>query len=297
MDKTENGEVITVEPAVEIKTVPSASEDDFSEEEFLEAEETPNDSESEQGEVPIAGKNEGEDEEEIPKVIDSDNDIDAEPPTPPQPAKVSPETQKIIDEAVKKRLSEITSQKNKANEELENYKSRVEESIKGFQEEGETAEDALIRIGAENAGLSVEDFKQKIKSAQEEKSLQRQKAEAQIRAIRDRDLHAIKQLHPEVAVEKIEDLDQFPKLAKLISTGMYNATDAYEIVYAKEIAQQANAYEKQKALNDSRSHLKSTKNAAPSGAPITKAEFDNWKGCYPNLSDKELIAKIRKSKN
>ena len=238
-----------------------------------------------------------EEKEEIDEEIDLENQ--AEPPKKPQPAKVDAETQKTIDDAVSKRLSEISKQKNKATEDLDTFKMSVEESLKGFLEEGETVEDALMRLGAENEGISVDAFKTKIKAIQEEKSAQKQKIETQIRAQRDKDLNTIKQIYPNVTAQKIEDIDEFPAFAKLMQTGLYAATEAYELVNAKRIAADTKAYQKQKALNDSRAHLRATntQSIAPSVAPVSKFEYENWKACYPKLSEKELIAKIRNSKN
>lgn len=210
--------------------------------------------------------------------------------------------QKVIDEAVSKRLSEISKQKNEANEEAKKHKEKYEEflesakdGIAAFMEEGETVEDALFRLAAENKGLTVEQYKAELQQKKELKTLQESKKAEQAKAVFAKDLSLIKQAYPEVNVEDLKQLSRFSEYAKLMSTNLYTADKAYSIVYADEIA---NSRQQQKILNESRSHLQSSspRTIAPSIPAVSKAEMAVWRGGYPNLTDKELIAKIRAHK-
>lgn len=212
-------------------------------------------------------------------------------------------TQKVIDEAVSKRLSEISKQKNEANEEARTHKEKYEEFLESakdgiafFMEEGESVEDALFRLAAENKGLTVEQYKAELQQKKELKTFQESKRAEHIKAAFAKDLSLIKQAYPDVKVDDLRQITRFDEFTRLMSTNIYTADKAYGIVYADEIAA---SRQQQKILNESRSHLQSTspRTIATSRPPVSTAEIEIWRGAYPNLSQKELIAKIRASKN
>lgn len=211
-------------------------------------------------------------------------------------------TQKVIDEAVSKRLSEISKQKNEANEEARKHKEKYEEflesakdGIAAFMEEGETVEEALFRLAAENKGITVEQYKTELQQKKELNTLQESKREEQKKAVFAKDLSLIKQAYPEVKIDDLKQLTRFNEFTRLMSTNIYTADKAYGIVYADEITA---SRQQQKILNESRSHLQSTspRTIAVDRPPVTRAEIEIWRGAYPNLTDKALVAKIRASK-
>lgn len=233
----------------------------------------------------------------------SEAEEESEERVEPLEEEIKEPTQKVIDEAVSKRLSEISKQKNEANEEARTHKEKYEEflesakdGIASFMEEGETVEEALFRLAAENKGVTVEQYKAELQHKKELKTFQESKRAEHIKAAFAKDLSLIKQAYPDVKVDDLRQITRFDEFTRLMSTNIYTADKAYGIVYADEITA---SRQQQKILNESRSHLQSTspRTIATSRPPVSTAEIEIWRGAYPNLSQKELISKIRASKN
>lgn len=274
MDEIITGVEVTEEPTVVTEEL-AEQQEELLEEDFIEEEEQGN----------------SEAEEEIEDQVE------------PLEEEIKEPTQKVIDEAVSKRLSEISKQKNEANEEARTHKEKYEEflesakdGIASFMEEGETVEEALFRLAAENKGLTVEQYKAELQQKKELKTFQERKRAEHIKAAFAKDLSLIKQAYPDVKVDDLRQITRFDEFTRLMSTNIYTADKAYGIVYADEITA---SRQQQKILNESRSHLQSTspRTIATSRPPVSTAEIEIWRGAYPHLSQKELISKIRASKN
>lgn len=300
MDNSIYGEELTVQPTVvsEVNEKDTEQEKDakFEEETFTE----PIDEEAGNSEIENIVED-SEDDEFFEEEIIEEEEV-AKQPEVAETKTVDPKIQPIIDEVVAKRLAEITKQKSEITEKLTAQKnqfnevmSRTEKAIAAFKLEGESTEDALIRLAAEHEGISVDEYrKRETKEAEEKAVKERQRSEAK-QAIFNRDLALIKSVHPELKINSVYELPKFNDFAKLMSTNLYTAVEAYEIVNAKELALAAN---KQKILNDSKQHLRSANPGAvaSSQVPVTRTEIEMWRGAYPQLSQSDLIAKIRQSK-
>jgi hypothetical protein len=117
-------------------------------------------------------------------------------------------------------------------------------------------------------------------------------------AIRKSHLEEIKKAYPTIEAESIDKIPNFKKFKALMATNEFNALEAFEIANRDISQNKSDEYERQKALNDSREHLKSinSRTVANSLQPIPKSEYEVWHDCYPDLDEKSLQQKYWNSK-
>lgn len=246
-----------------------------------------------------------EDEEDFSDSADYEEiDLEDSEDTPTEePEKVV--DQKKIDEIIQRRTKELIEGKNtakkeaeKAVKELETMKALARKGLADFIEEGEEPIDAIKRMAAEAEGITVEEYEEKLEQERLIAEYKKTKEIDVIRQLKSEHLNAIKSVYTNVEVEAIEQIPNYSRYKKLMSTSQFTPLEAFEMANAKGMSTAEEEYARQKALNDSKSHIRATQtNKAPIAlTPIPASSYEFWKGAYPDLSEKDLVKKYNQSK-
>jgi hypothetical protein len=159
--------------------------------------------------------------------------------------------------------------------------------------------EALTKLAAENEGLTVEEYKRKLQDEQLLEEYKRSRVTEEAQKAKAQHLAEIKNRFPDVEAQSIEQLPNYEKYRKLMMTNLFSPSEAFEMVYDKTKSNKAQGeYERQKALNESKEHLRSINPKTVVGAlkPIPKSEYEVYRRVFPNLSEKDLVKKYWDSK-
>jgi len=212
-------------------------------------------------------------------------------------------SQEHIDSIIKKRTSELSKKRNEAQERAEKAEKKLKEleklvkkSMPDFIPEGEDTEKVLRKMAAENEGVSVEELEKRIADEDLISEYKLSKEAERVRAIKEKDLNSIKALYP-IEVKAIEEIPNYGTFSRLMMTGQFTAVEAFKLANPTS-AKAETEYARQKALNESKSHIRATNTRTVSTAlkPIPASEYDNYKAAYPKATEKELLQIYKKSK-
>lgn len=165
-------------------------------------------------------------------------------------------------------------------------------------EDGDTM-GGLLKAAAEASDMSVEEYKAN-KSKEDElaeaKEYIRQKKLAEVEAM---DLAELKKEFSFLEdVDNLEKIPDFKGYAELRAKGLA-PQQAFIASNWKYVSNGINAYNSTKAKNDSKSHLKTV---VPVGTKdnsirLTKSEWAEWRGLFPDKTDKEIATLYARTKN
>lgn len=253
---------------------------------------------------------EAETEEEIGVDLESTEEEIAEE-EPPKKQVEKQLTQADIDKIVQKRIEEQTKAKQKAKIEVDEYEKLLKGALKGLINDGESAKDAAIRIAAENEGVTVDEYKTRIKEQSELKEYKQSKEADAAAQAKAEHLAEIKKLYPDLKADSIEQIPNFEAYkALMIANDSLDvkhkltpsmAFAAANIGNLKNLSKASDEeFQKQYAINASKEHLKATgtRTVASTLKPIPaseKAEWDSYQQ-YTGCSDKEKIIAYNKAK-
>lgn len=178
---------------------------------------------------------------------------------------------------------------------------QAKETLKrlGYATDGESALEGLQKVAAEAADMSIEEYKKKVEDDRikaEAENLVKQKAFAELKA---KDLAELKKEFSHLSsVNDLEKINNFQLFASFRDKGL-TPKQAYSAANPDEGRQRAESYNKAKARNDSKAHLRSS---VPVGAKdnsvrMTKSELEFWRSAFPHNSDKEIARIYANIKN
>lgn len=208
-----------------------------------------------------------------------------------------------VEEKIKKAVEEATKKQNGINAQTFDILKKY-----GLVNDGETADklqDVLDRISAEEAGVSVEEYREnrKAKEFYEESKKQKEyelkeKQRELFQKLMTADLNELKSSFPiDKGITDIkdafDDFEQFKNFGKLRDNGI-DVKTAYMAVCGEKVTAMQNEIAKKNT--GSKAHLKSNGKASTSSfdkVTMTTKEMQEWRALFPNKSDKE-IAKLYK---
>ena len=164
--------------------------------------------------------------------------------------------------------------------------------------EAKDGKSALIKLAAEAEGVSEAEYIRK--HAEDEKNEEARKfmQAAKYNEKKARDLAAVQAAYPDA--NKYKDVEEFPNFKRFAYLCDHGSTpeEAYIAAHRTQVTDSVVQSVKQQSLNGTKDHIKS---AVPKGAKnnqvtMTKAELKEWRGMFPNMSDKEIIALYKKTK-
>ena len=239
---------------------------------------------------------------------EGEESIEQEKPLEEDKPKKKELTQEDIDKIVQKRIDQENKSKKKAKKEKSLIERIAKDALKGIAPANENSLEAMKQVAADNLGITLEEYESQLKQEEElaeykeyKETQEKQKKNQEVNTIKSMHLQEIKSIDPKLKATKIEDIPNFAKFAALMRTEMFSAKEAYKATRALE-KPESNAeeeYEKQRALRDSKNHMRSTKprTVAPRVKPIPQSDYEAYRAAYPDLTERELIKKYHASKN
>lgn len=255
----------------------------------------------------VAEEEEESDDEEVDIDLDTDEedevDLSEEEEEEEDGAQATTETETETEEEKVEEEPKATTQTSREKEleaKIEALERQAKDTLKklGIATDNETALEGLQRVAAEASDMTLDEYKTKQQQEQtlrEAENLVRQRKFAELKAA---DLSELKKSFPHLAdVKDLEKIDNFLEFASLRDKGL-TPKQAYLAANPDEAFKRAEGYNKAKARNDSKAHLRS---AVPVGAKdnsirMSKAQLAEWREIFPALSDKEIAKLYAKTK-
>ena len=221
-------------------------------------------------------------------IADKDNDADAE-------------TQ--VEDAAQTATTE--DDKSKEETELAKWKRRyddrealIKDALKKMGIDEEDVDKALIRLGADAEGISPEEYTKQIAETKRKAEAERLYMQVMLEKKIAEDIAQLHAEFPETKdITKLEQIPNVKRFAELRDAGL-SAREAY--VAANIDAQRDHIAKsvRQQNINASKSHLTSNvpKSSRDTSIKISRAEMDQLRDLFADMSDKEIIALYKKTK-
>jgi hypothetical protein len=194
----------------------------------------------------------------------------------------------------------LTARERALQEKLEALERQTRDTLKklGVKDEGSPLE-GLQKIAAEASDMTLDEYKKKTddeRTLAEAQNLIRQQKFAQLKAA---DLSELKKAFPHLAdVTDLETISNFRDFAAFRDKGL-TPKQAYVAANPDEAATRAESYNKAKARNDSKAHLRSAVPVAAKDNSIrmSKQELEFWRDLFNGTkTDKEIAVLYAKTK-
>ena len=234
----------------------------------------------------------------------SDEGEDAEPDDEDEGAsdkETDPEAQEPAEQKKKPTVPEhdVRDEENeRLRRQVQEYDRLAKKALSKMGVEAKDGKSALIKLAAEAEGVSEAEYIRK--HAEDEKNEEARKfmQAAKYNEKKARDLAAVQAAYPDA--KKYKDVEEFPNFKRFAYLCDHGSTpeEAYIAAHRTQVTDSVVQSVKQQSLNGTKDHIKS---AVPKGAKnnqvtMTKAELKEWRGMFPNMSDKEIIALYKKTK-
>lgn len=263
LDEDAGGEVLTDEEAEEL-----------TDEEELIDEESEEDSEEEH-----------EDEEGDIEIAD-DEDKDEE-----QPEQIPP--QKSTEESAAR-----DEEKEALRHELDKLKMLSKEAIKALGMDTDDVVDGLAHLAAETKGVTKADVIKEIDDKRRIKEMEQANKRAAYEQMKASDLAAIHAEYPET--KKYKSVEEFPNFKRFgeLRDGGASPGEAFIASHSKQVQSFASGVGRQKALNESKNHLRSVvpKASEDKSVKMSPGELETYREMFPDKSDKEILSLYRRAK-
>lgn len=159
--------------------------------------------------------------------------------------------------------------------------------VKNVTDEGLV--DAMIKIAAEAADMTVDEYKKVLDDKARKKQAQREAIVSSFETVAAADLAALKAAFPELQdLKHIKNLPNWEDFGRLRDMGFSPAV-AYKMVRTENVTSAPAKQPHKKALEGTKNHLKSvTGKSAQGGTAMPKAKLSEWRQMFPHKSDKEI---------
>ena len=178
----------------------------------------------------------------------------------------------------------------KLKEQYEYLLSLGEETLKKLGVNEADVIKGLAEIAAEASDETPEKFLKDHDEKLKNKAAQKKLALLEFEKRAANDLNSIHEEFPETkAYKDMRELPNIAKIAKYIDLGL-SACEAYAASNPRAIREAGASSARQKALNDTKSHLKSKVNvsSSDSSVKISKSELDYYMDLFPDMSKREI---------
>lgn len=176
--------------------------------------------------------------------------------------------------------------------------SLIRDVLKTIGIDEKDLDQGLAKIAADFEGDSVEDFLKKRAEKQEAEAAQNFYKKMLLDKMVAEDMQKLHSQFPELkSVTKFADLPNARRYAELRDLGL-SVEEAYNAANPGGRRDAITNSVKQQAINASKAHLKSNVPIASrdNSVKITRAEMQQMRDIFPDMSDKEIIALYKKTK-
>ncbi|MBQ3015260.1 MAG: hypothetical protein IJD79_00610 [Clostridia bacterium] len=157
---------------------------------------------------------------------------------------------------------------------------------------------SLLRYAAEAEGVTPEEFKKKQTEAERAAEAERVYRQVLLDKMVSDDLAALHAEFPETRdFKKFEDIPNCKRFGELRDLGL-SPKEAYTAANPDRAREDAASSARQQNINETKDHLRSNvpKASKDNSVKISRAEMEECREMFPNLSDKEIIALYKKTK-
>ena len=173
-------------------------------------------------------------------------------------------------------------------------RAKAEAALRSMGYKG-SIEDGLDQMGAEAAGLTLEQYRENAAAAAAKKAADDAAFRAAFAEKKARDLAAVRAAFPGITYDSV---DAFPNAVrfKALRDGGATPEEAFRASHPEAVASQVAAAVKQKG-RDSKDHLTSNvpRAARDTSTTVSRADMESYRDMFPGMSDKEIIALHRRA--
>lgn len=181
--------------------------------------------------------------------------------------------------------------------ELRRLKSQAGDALKKLGVKAEDEYDGLIRLAAEAEDKTPEEYRKIRAQAErdEEERLARNRAafEEKMR----QDLAEVQASFPEAKkYRSVKDFPNFAEFGKYRDAGL-SPKKAFLASHEEEVRGSVASAVRRQSLNETKNHLRSavSKGTRDDSVKMSKKELSEWRGLFPDKSDREILALYRKT--
>lgn len=173
----------------------------------------------------------------------------------------------------------------------------IKDLLKAMGIEEENIDAGLIRLAADTKGVTPEQYGKELDDTIKSEEAQKMYKQVMMERMVSADMNELHSMFPETKdIKKLEDIPNCRRYAELRDMGL-SVKEAYSAANPEGRREAVATAVKQKAINASKSHLKSNVPIASkdTSVKISRAEMNQMREMFPNKSDKELIALYKKT--
>lgn len=173
----------------------------------------------------------------------------------------------------------------------------IKDLLKSMDIEEEDIDAGLIRLAADTKGVTPEQYGKELDDTIKSEEAQRMYRQVMMERMAAADMNELHSMFPETKdIKKLEDIPNCRRYAELRDMGL-SVKEAYSAANPEGRREAVATAVKQKAINASKSHLKSNVPIASkdTSVKISRAEMNQMREMFPDKSDKELIALYKKT--
>lgn len=171
-------------------------------------------------------------------------------------------------------------------------------ALKAVGIEKENIDEAIAQLGADGEGTTASEWLNSVSEENRKKAAEEVYKKVMFDKMVESDLAVLHAKYPEtVNMVKFEDIPNYKRFGELRDLGL-SAEEAYSAANPGATRAAVAASVKKQSLNETKAHLKSNvpKAAKNNSISISKAEMEECRELFPELSDKEIVALYKKTK-
>lgn len=191
-----------------------------------------------------------------------------------------------------------TAPEKPAEDEKSKREAIIKDILKSMGIEEEDIDAGLIRLAADTKGVTPEQYGKELDDTIKSEEAQRLYRQVMMERMAAADMNELHSMFPETKdITKLENIPNCRRYAELRDMGL-SVKEAYSAANPEGRREAVATAVKQKAINASKSHLKSNVPIASkdTSVKISRAEMNQMREMFPDKSDKELIALYKKTK-
>lgn len=181
--------------------------------------------------------------------------------------------------------------------ELRRLKSQTLDTLNKLGVKTDDAYDGLIGLAAETEGETLEEYRKRRAFAEREEEERAARNAAAFEEKMRQDLELVQAAFPEA--KKYRSVKEFPNFAEF---GRYrdaglSPKKAFLASHEEEVRGSVASAVRRQALNETKNHLRSAvpKASRDDSVKMSKKELSEWRGLFPEMSDREILALYRKT--
>ena len=172
----------------------------------------------------------------------------------------------------------------------ESLKAQTAETLAKLGVKSENVLEGLEQVAAEADNMSLEEYRKNKAERQRDDAARRLLQQTEFEKKMKSDFEEIQREFPETRnLKSLREIENLGKFGRFRDLGL-SAKEAYAAANPDSVRKSVAQATRQQSLNETKAHLKS---AVPSGfkddgITISKKELKEWRGLFPDLSDKEI---------